>query len=168
MRHFDWMLFIAPIILTVPGILSMYSTSSTRIFTSQIIYFLLGIGLVFFISRIHIKTLINYSYILFIFILLLTLGTLLFGVTRNGTTAWYEIAGYTFQPSEILKLSFILVLTQYYSIYTYHTVITVFKSFIYFLLPILAVLYFQRDIGAGIVFIVIWMAINAVIYFTQF
>jgi len=167
MRKFDWILFISPIILTVIGVLSMYSTT-VNIFRSQLMYLFIGILIVFLISRMDLKAFVNYSYVFFIFILLLTLSTLIFGVTKNGATAWFQIAGYTFQPSEILKISFILVLAQYFSSYTYNTAIRVLKSFIYFLLPIITILYLQRDIGTGIVFIVIWLAIISVIYFTKF
>ena len=43
------------------------------------------------------------------------LGLFVFGATLNGTTGWYIVGGFAFQPVEIMKLGLILELARYFA-----------------------------------------------------
>ena len=50
--------------------------------------------------------------------LLLLLSVLLFGVEVKGATSWFRIGGFTFQPSEIAKVTTNLALASYLGAYS--------------------------------------------------
>ena len=78
----------------------------------QIIFFSIGIILVIIISKININTILKYSkYYYYISILLLIL-VLFFGKNINGSTAWFDFKIFSFQPSELTKLTLALYLSN--------------------------------------------------------
>ena len=78
----------------------------------QALWFALGFGVVGIISIIKPKVLFRYSkYLYFVNILLLIL-VLLFGTTINGSKAWFQFHYFSFQPSELMKFSLSLYLSQ--------------------------------------------------------
>lgn len=78
----------------------------------QSIYFILGIILILIISKINIKTILKYSkYYYFLSIILLIL-VLIFGKEINGAKAWFNLGLFSFQPSELTKLTLILYLSD--------------------------------------------------------
>lgn len=163
---FDWYIFGIPLFLSVLGISSMLSLKAFSIAYNQIGFVVIGFILAFIITKIDIKLIINYAPILFVFALILTAGTLIFGVTRNATTAWYELFGFTFQPSEILKIVYIIALARYFANSTYHTTLHVIKSLCIFTLPVLLILYLQKDIGTAFVFLFSWLCIVSAMSFS--
>ncbi len=77
----------------------------------QIIFFIIGIILVIIINKININTILKYSkYYYYISVLLLIL-VLLFGKNINGSTAWFDFKLFSFQPSELVKLTLTLYLS---------------------------------------------------------
>ena len=77
----------------------------------QIIFFSIGIILVIIINKININTILKYSkYYYYISVLLLIL-VLLFGKNINGSTAWFDFKLFSFQPSELVKLTLTLYLS---------------------------------------------------------
>jgi len=166
LKKINWTLLASPIILSIIGIISIKSTSPT-IYTQQIFFLIISIVLVFSLIFIDIKILLNYSYIIFLFLLILTAGTIVFGITRNGAIAWYKIFQFTFQPSEMLKIGFLLALTRYFTQKTHYKLKDIIYSFIFFLLPVFITLYLQKDVGTGIVFGFCWIAITLTLFFTQ-
>lgn len=123
-RQYDIYLFLCIIwLFIIIGFIFIYSSSSVfaiekygsaHFFVKkQIIGFLLGlIGLIFFkfVPIEFIKKLIP---IMFYFCLLLTFLTLLpgIGISLNGSNRWLSISGFRFQPSELLKMSFIIYIS---------------------------------------------------------
>ena len=78
----------------------------------QIIFFGIGIILVIIINKININTILKYSkYYYYISVLLLVL-VLFFGKNINGSTAWFDFKLFSFQPSELVKLTLTLYLSN--------------------------------------------------------
>ena len=165
--RFNWYIFGIPLFLSVLGISSMFSLKAFDIAYNQILFVVIGCILAFILSKIDIKLIINYAPILFVVVLIITAGTLIFGVTRNATTAWYQFFGFTFQPSEILKVVYILALARYFLNNTYHTTVHVIKSLCIYTLPVLLVLYLQRDMGTAFVFMFSWFCMILSISFSM-
>ncbi|MDB5224916.1 MAG: hypothetical protein JWO43_538 [Candidatus Adlerbacteria bacterium] len=78
-----------------------------------------------FFSRLDYRLLRKYTPHFFIFALLLTSLTFVphIGLTLKGASRWIVIAGFSFQPEEILKFATIMFLATYYSAH-YKTVTT--------------------------------------------
>ena len=87
-------------------------TSSTRYLQKQAVCAVIGLGAMFFISRISADFWLKMSWPLYIFSIVLLLLVLLFGETVNGAKRWINIAGLQFQPSEIAKFTLILLFAK--------------------------------------------------------
>lgn len=127
MKYVDrtyWVLFF---LLVIVAIIALFSASSALAFKegnsvltpigSQFAFILIGLALAFIIqffpSRI-ITALFGYILLAISFIFLLLTFTPL-GVEINGATRWLKIAGVVFQPSELVKLSLIIVASNLFS-----------------------------------------------------
>ena len=123
MQYIDrtyWMLFIALILV---AIIALFSASSFFVFQegnstlgailSQMLYIALGVALAFGLQFVPSKwiRLLGYIGLIVSFVLLLLTFTSL-GVEVNGATRWIEIFGITFQPSELAKLTLIIVVSD--------------------------------------------------------
>jgi cell division protein FtsW len=127
MQYIDrtyWVLFFALIIV---AIISLFSASSTLAFQkgngtvlapilSQMTFIVVGVGLAFCIQFLPSKFIQKCGYLLLAlsFILLLLTYTKL-GVEINGSRRWIKILGITFQPSELAKISLIIVVSDLFS-----------------------------------------------------
>lgn len=112
-----WVLFV---FLIIVAILALFSASSTLAFEKnsstlgpimeQMIFVAIGVMMAFVIQFLPSKLIRVCSYlglVLSIIFLLLTFTSM--GVELNGAKRWLRIFGVTFQPSELAKLSLILV-----------------------------------------------------------
>ena len=113
------------------------------------ISFILIVG----ISFIEWKFWRTIAYVAYAGSILLLIGVLFFGNTIKGATSWYNIAGFSLQPSEFAKVGTCLAMASYLS--SYSTNLKEFKSqiiaFGLFAAPIFLIL-LQPDAGSAIVF----------------
>ena len=111
-----YMLIIPLFVIMIISLLNMQnakalSTLYEHNLIKQIIFFSIGIILVIIINKININTILKYSkYYYYISVLLLIL-VLLFGKNINGSTAWFDFKLFSFQPSELVKLTLTLYLS---------------------------------------------------------
>ena len=119
-------LFIMPIVLTIAGLFFIFEASSVSAFRQlgdsfyflkrQLVFFVVGIGLMVFFSKLNYKKLYNLAIpALFISIVSLIL-VIIPHITDpvSGARRWISIAGFTFQPSEFTKLAMILYLSSWF------------------------------------------------------
>ena len=125
LKHIDrtfWGLFI---ILIVVAIIALFSASSTLVYMhhsalgpigQQIFFIVLGIAAAFLIQFVPTYWIRFCAYGLLVISALLVYSTMIPGnplvVTINGAARWVRIAGITFQPSELVKLSLIVVVAD--------------------------------------------------------
>ncbi len=81
----------------------------------QILFAVLGILLMLVVSRIPPSLFRRAALPLYILTVLLLLATLAFGLTGNGAQRWIALGPLTFQPSELAKLSLVLMLARYFA-----------------------------------------------------
>lgn len=79
----------------------------------QIIWYLIGFLLIFFIMFIGNDFLFKYAWILYIIGILNLILVLIFGATINEAKCWFKIPGIgNFQPSEFMKIILIILLSK--------------------------------------------------------
>ena len=112
LKNMEWGLLIVAVILTIIGLIALFSaTQETEYdeFKKQIIWFVISIIMMVIVMLINYETLVKLSPIFYgIFILLLI--AVLFTEPINGATSWFDIGGFSFQPSEFAKIVVILFL----------------------------------------------------------
>ena len=127
MKKVDKLLLISTIILISFGIIMVYSSSSIwaeykyndsfKFVKSQFIFFLLGIIMIFIVSKIDSNILENNANKLLIGCLILMILVLIPGIgnVRNGSRSWFGIGPLGIQPSEFSKLGLIIYTAKYLS-----------------------------------------------------
>ena len=73
-----------------------------------------GLGLMYAIANLELRTLFNLAYPFYGVILLLLVGVELFGDTNMGAQRWLDLGFMTLQPSEFMRFALIMVLARYY------------------------------------------------------
>ncbi|MBF0385699.1 MAG: rod shape-determining protein RodA [Candidatus Omnitrophica bacterium] len=152
--------------IIVFGLAALYSASyenirvSRQVFFDQLHFCLLGIFLMFFLGRIDYRKFYDAAYIFYFINLLLLLFVLFSGRHILGARRWIEVGVLNFQPSEIAKLSLILVLARYFTSRKPFLIFSVFSMIrgicIDFLVPLfitgvyMLLIYAQPDLGTAL------------------
>lgn len=162
----DWLLvlFILPVLGA--GLITMKSfTSETSFFNHQLIWIGISFLFLFIFSSMNLRFLKRTDFLVIIFITfsVLLIFLFFFGNTVKGAQSWFSFGGFSFQPSDMMKLVVILMLAKYFS--RRHIEIKNFKHIIisglYALIPFLLV-FFQPDFGSAIVIFFIWFGMTLV------
>ncbi len=111
----SFFIIISLIILT--GLLSLYSASyyDRGVFMRQLLWVTLGLACFFVTSRFSYHYLKSIVWFLYGITLTLLILVLILGAVRFGAQRWLKIWWLNFQPSELAKLSTVLVLANYFS-----------------------------------------------------
>ena len=97
-------------IITLNGAGSILPSSMSHLVSNQIIWYIAGFALAYFIMTIGNTYIYRISLFLYIFGILSLIGLFFFGITINDAKCWYEIKGIgTFQPSEFMKIFLIIM-----------------------------------------------------------
>ena len=78
----------------------------------QMMYVMMAIMLIFVVHKIDYKVYMRWSYILYLIFVACTIATYFVGVNINDSARWLKIGFFTFQPSEGLKITTILMLAR--------------------------------------------------------
>lgn len=150
-KSFDFILFFTSLLLLSIGLLSIYSSTKTKIFSHNDFYkqliFLPPAFIAFFSATFFdyskFKSLSKYIYFFNIVLLVIVMFA---GSSAYGAQRWIGIAGIGIQPSEIAKISLILILSYHISEHKIDKISNLFPIIIYFIIP--AILIFkQPDLG---------------------
>ena len=118
--NFDWGVLAAVLIIAAMGLANLYSatyspqTGASTFFTKQLIYFLLGFGLILFIVSIDYRILLTANYPIYAGTIILLLWALFFGESVVNTQRWIHLGPIRLQPSELAKLALVINLASYY------------------------------------------------------
>jgi len=162
----DWLLFVFTLPVLLAGLITMKSfTEVTPFFSHQLIWIGISFAVFFFLSYIDFRFLKRTDVLVTIFGIFSFLLILLFifGHTSNGAQSWFSFGGFSFQPSDMMKLVVILMLAKYFS--RRHVEIDNFKhiliSGLYAFIPFLLV-FLQPDFGSAIIIFFIWIGMTLV------
>jgi rod shape determining protein RodA len=118
-KHTDRVLILFVFFAAIFGLVMVYSATlyqnSSKTFITQIVAIVLGAAFMFFISRLDYGDLEEYWKYIAIAGALLLLLTIVIGKGRPGSAniAWIHIGGLSVQPSEFVKLAFIMTLAKH-------------------------------------------------------
>lgn len=120
MNHFDKSLFVLVIIVGALGIFAIYSATrslnTNTQFLVQTVAFLIGIPLMFLLSRINYQVFGYVAVPIYFVCVALLISVLLFGVTGNwGARSWIRFGPIGIQPSEICKVGFAITFAKHLS-----------------------------------------------------
>jgi len=157
----DWLLIIFILPILGAGLITMKSfTENTPFFSHQLMWIAISFIVLILFSYIDFRFLKRTEVLVSLFGFFSGLLLLLFvlGSTTNGAQSWFSFGGFSFQPSDMMKLVVILMLAKYFS--RRHIEIGNFKhifiSGIYAIIPFMLV-FLQPDFGSAIIIFLIWL-----------
>jgi rod shape determining protein RodA len=167
-RHFDFILLILSLALTLFGLLLIYSGSLASSGGSrhslsgpvghQLAFAVAGLTLCILVSRLDYRFLAQGSLGMYAGLVLSLLFVLTLGAVIYGSRRWIAVGGTLVQPSEIGKIIVILALAKYLADNQEH--IQELRVFLTSLVmaAVPAVLVFaEPDLGSAMIFLLIWL-----------
>ncbi len=110
------------VFICILGILSIYSNTYQQegrvwqaIYKRQMVWVLLGAVFSFVVYNFNYRRLIDLTYFLYGITLFLLGLVHLFGDVSMGAQRWLKVGGFNFQPSELAKLTVVILLAKYFS-----------------------------------------------------
>jgi len=173
MRNSYFTILVIAILISVIGILSIYSSNYQKegglwqlLYKRQILWVILGSILFLFVSNFHYRRLWDMSYFLYALALFLLCLVFILGIVRLGAQRWLKILWFNVQPAEITKLVIVVFLAKYFSLKSADDVnLKVTRSGIFraLILPFLFVaipvglIIEQPDLGSGVMLVLIFI-----------
>ena len=167
-KKVDKILLISVITLSLFGLLMIYSSSSIwaeykfndsfHYVKYQSIFFVIGLIVMYIVSKINYKFYYNNSNLIIVSCLILLILVLIPGIgsIRNGSRSWFGIGSLGIQPSEAAKLGLIIFTSKYLENSEKYL-----KNYIKGIFPILGItlLFFglimlQPDLGTGVILVI--------------
>lgn len=121
----DYWLLLLVFILSIFGLLMIYSASAVLsfeqydinnyFFKKQLVSFIVGIICVFIFSQINYKLWQKYAYLALWTTIILLVSVFFLSPEISGAQRWIRIGDFSFQPSEMAKLTFIIYLAAWLS-----------------------------------------------------
>ena len=151
--YFDQYLFISITLLSIMGLVFLYSASQENLETTlkQSFFVILGLVLMLILSQADPDFYKNNSLVFLIISVFLIILTLLIGKEVNGAKRWLDLGLFTLQSSEVIKISLPVFLAAY--LYNKSLPINLFHTFIALVLIffIANLVRIQPDLGTSLV-----------------
>jgi len=118
--HFDWPLLAIVLLIASIGILNLYSISSNgeasgiAFHLKQITWVLVGLVVMISVAFIEYRYYSDFAYPIHAVTLLLLVAVMAFGMITSGAQRWIRMGSLSFQPSEFVKISLIIVLAKFF------------------------------------------------------
>jgi rod shape determining protein RodA len=166
LKEIDWSILFAILPLMLGSLATMTSFGGeSSFFAKQLLWLVVGLGLLFIVAITDMRFLRDSRYVVIAYIcsLALLVLVLLVGKTVKGAKSWFGFGGFSFQPTDFVKLLVIVVLAKYFS--RRHIAIAQFKhllvSALYALVPI-GLIMLQPDFGSSMVIAGLWLGMALV------
>ncbi len=166
LKNIDKPLYLLPLVFAIISVTMMFSTSYddgivlSKTVIIQTVAYILGFIAVFVLSHMNYSVFEDFTKPLYIFsiIFLLTPYVPGLGVEQYGARSWINLGVTTFQPSEIVKITFIFIMADYFK--RHRDSIRHFKEFfqsVIYAAPIILIV-LKEDFGSAAVFVAIFIA----------
>ncbi len=169
-RKFDYALLLIVVALVFFGIIMVYSSSyyvaantfgdSTRFLRKQTSYAFVGLCVLYIASNFEYKLYHSLlPWILYFVSFALVIYAGFFGTSANGATRWINIGGFSLQPSELAKVSIILLMP--YLISTKPRLLNSISGHIQLIIPtiIMAGFVAKENLSTAIVIVIIGVGV---------
>lgn len=119
LKRIDWNFAGAILALNVIGLINLYSAThghgdlgSNRLFFSQIFWLLSGWFLYFVVTLIDYQIFLRMAYVIYGLNLMALIAVMFVGKVALGAQRWLDFGFFSYQPSESMKLSLVLILSR--------------------------------------------------------
>lgn len=171
MKKIDKLILISVIIISLFGLLMIYSSSSVwaeykfndpyKYLKNQGIFLIIGYFIIYFISKINYQIYQKYSNIILITCIILLILVLIPGIgsVRNGSRSWFGIGSFGIQPSEFAKLGIIIFTAKYLTNNKIKEIKTSVLPILSVVILIFGLIMLQPDFGTGVIIVITIIAL---------
>ena len=116
---FDWPLFVMAAAIALIGVVNLYSASSAMpmvlrdLYIQQIYWLTLGAGVAVLVASIDYRHYERYGWVAYGAGIVLLMLVFLLGREVRGSQRWIPIGSFSLQPSELMKVFFIVALAKH-------------------------------------------------------
>lgn len=170
LKHFDWVMLSATLLIVAFGIMMIYSTTTAAgplvlnlVVLKQAIYAVVGLVLMGILAQIDYRFLANWSWVFYGLALVLLVLIFVIGRETFGSTRWIDVGPVAVQPSELAKLVMVLVLASFLADRPRGR-----SNLFRFLVSLgligvpFGLVFVQPDLGTSLVLAAIWVAMTLV------
>lgn len=166
-QYFDWTLLALVLIICAIGIVNVYSAGFSiaerqiPLYLKQIQWLMIGLFFMTLVFLIDYRVISEGAYIIYGISVALLIVVFLYGFATHGSQRWISLGGFSFQPSELMKLTTILALARYFDDHKSnepYTLKEIFVPFSMVIVPFLLVLK-QPDLGTALIIMIIFVSI---------
>ena len=160
----NWGYVLCITMLAFIGIVVLYSAANgswNPWAAKQLVRFGVSLGLMLFLALLDVKIYLKYSYVAYFLVLLLLIGVEIGGHIGMGAQRWSDLKLFKLQPSELMKITMVLVLAKYFHSCTLNKI----QSLRGIVAPILMALFpaaliiLQPDLGTALMLLFTTMVI---------
>ncbi|HQP10241.1 MAG TPA: rod shape-determining protein RodA [Candidatus Omnitrophota bacterium] len=114
-------IWIYTVMIVAMGLVALYSASHENVRVSQEIFYdqlfcaIIGFGVMYLFGKVDYRKFYDAAYVFYALNIGLLIFVLIGGRHALGARRWIDLGGFSFQPSELTKLSLILMLGAYFS-----------------------------------------------------
>jgi rod shape determining protein RodA len=168
-KNFDWKVLILALIITLIGIITIYSANFTEYggdFLSvvyvkkQIIWFFISIGVMLIFLTFDYSLLEEYAIHIYIVNIILLIAVMFFGKKSLGAQRWLSFGGISIQPSELFKLTTVIIVAKFFSKEDKlkgYSLLELTKLIVMILIPVLLIVK-QPDLGTGLLILALFVS----------
>lgn len=162
-KRFDYILLLLVAVLTVIGFIVLRSATATMntgsfIVRTQLISIIIGIVICIVLSLIDYTYFKPWGYFIFIIAIGLLIYVTLYGYGRDidgiGSNSWILLGGYTFQPAEVAKVAYVMVIPAFLANLKEKFSLKIFLLTIVAALAPIGLILSQPEFGSAVVFTV--------------
>jgi rod shape determining protein RodA len=165
--YFDWTLLALVLGICAIGILNIYSAVFSigerqfPLYLKQVQWVLMGLFFMMIVFLIDYRIINEGAYVIYGISIALLVFVAFFGYATRGSQRWISLGGFSFQPSELMKLTIILALARYFDDHKSnesYTLKELFLPFLIVLVPFLLILK-QPDLGTALIIMIIFASV---------
>jgi rod shape determining protein RodA len=168
LQNFDWVLLGLLVLIGTISVLNLYSATfpirdagGTQILMKQIYWYLMGFSLLIIMTAFDYHSLERLAWYIYIFTIVLLVLVLIIGRVSSGSQRWLNLGVINLQPSELAKISLVIILAQFFSThgeYPEYRLRDLWQPFVLILLPCGLILK-EPDLGSALVLAIICFSI---------
>ena len=165
MKKIDKLILISVIIISIFGLIMIYSSSSIwaeykfndpyKFLKTQGIFLIIGYFIIYLVSNIPYQIYYKYSNIILITCIILLILVLIPGIgsVRNGSRSWFGIGSLGIQPSEFAKIGIIIFTAKYLNNNKIKDIKNSVLPILFVVILIFGLIMLQPDFGTGIIIV---------------
>ena len=156
LRFYNFRLVFLLIAISTIGVL-LVGSAMESLRNRQLAGVIFGLVVMIIVSLMDFSWILNFSWLMYGFNIVMLLAVRIFGSTAGGATRWIDLGFIRFQPTELSKIILILFFAKFFMDHEedLNTVRTIAKSALLLLIP-LALIYIQPDLKNTITVIILF------------